>query len=99
MTKYYLTNKAVDDLTKIWNYTFDQLSEQQADNYYQMLIENFGEIANNPKLGKNYNEIIPTLFGLRATKHIIFYRKISTNEIEITRILHENMDLKNRILK
>ena len=50
MAKYYLTNKAVDDLTKIWNYTFDQLSEQQADKYYQMLIEN----------GQN-NQFLPNL--------------------------------------
>jgi toxin ParE1/3/4 len=97
MAKYFLTNKAVDDLTEIWNYTFEEWSEQQADNYYQMLIDNCKEIAQNPKLGKNYDGIMTTLFGLKATRHIIFYRKLSTNEIEITRILHERMDLKSRI--
>jgi len=45
MTKYYLTNKAVDDLTKIWNDTFKTWSEQQADNYYQMLIRSCEEIG------------------------------------------------------
>jgi toxin ParE1/3/4 len=50
----------------------------------------------NHDLGKNYDGIIPALFGLRATRHIIFYRKINPNEVEITRILHESMDLKNR---
>ena len=99
MTKYYLTNKAVDDLTKIWNYTFEKWSEQQADKYYQILIRNCEEIASNLELGKNYNGIAPTLYGLRATKHIIFYRIISEFEVEITRILHESMDLRNRILE
>ena len=99
MNKYYLTNKAVDDLTKIWNYTYEKWSEQQADKYYQMLIRNCEEIANNFELGKNYNGIAPTLYGLRATKHIIFYRKISEVEVEISRILHESMDLRNRILE
>lgn len=97
MAKYHLTNKAVEDLTNIWNYTFDEWSEQQADKYYQTLIDSCKEIAANPDLGKNYDGIIPNLFGLRANKHIIFYRKISANEVEITRILHERMDLKNRI--
>jgi toxin ParE1/3/4 len=97
MAKYFLTNKAVDDLTEIWNYTFEEWSEQQADKYYQMLIDNCNEIAQNPKLGKNYDGIMKTLFGLKATRHIIFYRKLSTNEIEITRILHERIDLKSRI--
>jgi toxin ParE1/3/4 len=31
MAKYELTNKAVEDLTKIWEYTIDKWSEQQAD--------------------------------------------------------------------
>jgi toxin ParE1/3/4 len=49
MAKYNLTKKAVDDLAQIWYYTFDRWSENQADKYYQMLINNFDEIANNPR--------------------------------------------------
>lgn len=99
MTKYYLTNKAVNDLTRIWNYTFEQWSEQQADNYYQMLIDCFGKIAKEPERGKNYEGLTPKLYGFKAGKHIIFYRQIKKNKIEITRILHESMDLKNRIIE
>lgn len=97
MAKFYLTNKAVVDLANIWNYTFEQWSEQQADKYYQVLIETCGEIANNPGIGKNYNSIMNSLLGFKVNKHIIFYRIISLEQIEITRILHEMMDLRNRI--
>jgi toxin ParE1/3/4 len=97
MAKYYLTKKAVEDLTEIWNYTFDQWSEKQADIYYQILLANFLEIADDPNLGKNYDEITTDVFGLKINRHIIFYRKIQEKEIEITRILHGRMDLKNRI--
>lgn len=97
MAKYYLTNKAVEDLSEIWNYTFEQWSEQQADKYYQMLIDNCKEIADNPDLGKSYDGITPSLLGLKTNRHIIFYRKIAIDKVEITRILHEIMDLKNRI--
>lgn len=97
MAKYTLTNKAVEDLSDIWNYTFERWSEQQADFYYQMLLENCREISDKPDIGKNYEGIIIQLFGLRAGSHIIFYRKLNQNEVEITRILHEQMDLKNRI--
>ena len=99
MPKYYLTNKAVDDLTKIWNYTYEEWSEQQADKYYQSLISHCEEISKNQKIGKNYTGITSSLFGLRATKHIIFYRVLSSSEVEITRILHERMDLKRRIME
>jgi toxin ParE1/3/4 len=34
MAKYKLTTKAVDDLARIWNYTFDKWSGYQADKYY-----------------------------------------------------------------
>ncbi|NQU55344.1 MAG: type II toxin-antitoxin system RelE/ParE family toxin [Bacteroidetes bacterium] len=99
MAKYRLTNKAVEDLAKIWEYTFEQWSEQQADNYYKLLISNCQEIAKNPTIGKNYEGIISNLLGLKTNKHIIFYRINLKNEIEITRILHGRMDLKNQILE
>ena len=61
MAKYKLTNKAVEDLTKIWDYTFEVWSEKQANKYYEMLIWNCQEIADNPNLGKKYNEITQNL--------------------------------------
>ena len=62
-----------------------------------MLLDNCKELATNPHLGKMYTTVTNNLFGLKAGKHIIFYRKIEDSVIEITRILHEQMDLKNRI--
>jgi toxin ParE1/3/4 len=97
MHKFRFTNKAVEDLTTIWDYTFDNWSESQADIYYLLLIENCKEIANNSEVGKNYTGISKNLKGLRAGRHIIFYRKIEENDVEIIRILHEQMDLKHRI--
>jgi toxin ParE1/3/4 len=97
MATFKLTNKAVEDLTRIWNYTFNKWSEKQADKYYESLISGFQEIANNPDLGKNYPDIKKELFGFKANRHIIFYRKSLEKPIEITRILHERMDLKNKL--
>jgi toxin ParE1/3/4 len=97
MAKYNLTNKAVEDLTIIWEYTFDKWSEKQADKYYELLLDSCQDIANNPDLGKNYSGVKNELFGLKTNRHIIFYRKLANEPIEITRILHERMDLKNRI--
>ncbi len=99
MAKYELTNKAVADLSKIWDYTFEVWSEKQADKYYEILISNFQEIANKPSLGNNYDGITLNLLGIKANRHIIFYRTINENYVEITRILHERMDLKKRILE
>lgn len=99
MAKIILRQEAIDDLNDIWEYTYEEWSENQADKYYEMLKYSCSEIGENPDLGKNYEGISKNLFGLRSGKHIIFYQQISTNEIEIIRILHERMDLKNRIIK
>jgi toxin ParE1/3/4 len=97
MAKYELTNKAVEDLSKIWDYTFKVWSENQADKYYFELIKDCKVLAENQNLAKNYTEINEDIYGYKSGQHIIFFRIISENEIEITRFLHSRMDLKNRI--
>ncbi len=97
MAEYKLTNKAVEDLSKIWDYTFGVWSEKQADKYYGELLSYCEEIAENPDLGKNYEGISKQLLGLKTNRHIIFYRTLEQEYVETTRILHERMDLKKRI--
>ncbi len=52
MVKYIFTNKAVKDLSDIWNFTYENWSEKQADKYYQMLIDNCRKISESPNIGK-----------------------------------------------
>ncbi|WP_158840211.1 type II toxin-antitoxin system RelE/ParE family toxin [Polaribacter sp. L3A8] len=77
MTQYKLTNKAVADLSKIWEYTFEVWSENQANKYYNDLIVYCDEIAKNPDFGKNYEGISKLLLGIKANRHIIFYRTLN----------------------
>lgn len=97
MARYILTNKAVEDLSNIWNYTYEIWSENQADKYYQLIIETCQEIAKSPTIGRSYEEISKKILGLRVGKHVIFYRELKLKEIEIVRVLHERMDLKNKL--
>ncbi len=97
MARYKFTNKAVDDLTNIWNYTLSKWSEDQADIYYEMLIRTCEEVAEKPDLGRDYSIITEFLLGIKSGRHIIFYQKRAEDQIEIVRILHEQMDLKSRL--
>ncbi|TPG31818.1 type II toxin-antitoxin system RelE/ParE family toxin [Flavobacterium pectinovorum] len=99
MAKYHLTKKAVLDLNEIWNYTYEEWSESQADKYYMLLLDSCQEIAENPNLGKKYNIVINGLLGYKSNEHILFYQILVNNEIEIIRILHGRMDLKNKLQK
>ncbi len=97
MAKYVLTNKAVEDLTRIWDYTYEVWSENQEDKYYELIIAAFEEIAENPALGKSYAALSKEIFGFKVGKHIVFYRLQKPKEVEILRVLHARMDLKNRL--
>jgi len=97
MAKYFLTNKAVEDLSEVWEYTYEVWSESQADKYYELLTNSFSEIVQNPAIGKNYEEIDSAILGLRVGKYIVFYRAVKSSDIEIVRILHQRMDLKSRM--
>lgn len=97
MAKHSLTNKAVEDLSKIWKYTYKAWSETQADKYYELLTGSFQEIVRNPKIGKGYDEIDSTILGLHVGKHIVFYKVTQSGDIEIIRILNQRIDLKTRM--
>ncbi len=97
MAKVILRQEAIDDLNHMWDYTFEKWSEKQADKYYTIIKMACNWIGENPDIGKEYEGISENLLGLKAEKHIIFYRQISSDIIEIIRILHERMDLKNRL--
>ncbi len=97
MASYTLTKKAVLDLSSIWDYTVDTWSESQADKYYFMLLDTCQDLADGKVSGKNYPEINAEILGFRIGQHILFYRKLSRDNVEITRILHTQIDLKNRI--
>jgi toxin ParE1/3/4 len=97
MANVFLRQAAIDDLNSIWEYTVGEWSEEQADKYYASLKFACIQLGENPDLGKEYQEIKSNLFGLRTGKHIIFYQIVNEQEVEIIRILHERMDLTNRL--
>ena len=97
MAKFYFSNRATEDLISIWDYTVEEWSENQAEKYYNLIMASCADLANNPELGKSYELLSNDIFGYRCGQHIIFFRQLSKNEIEIERILHGMMDLKNKI--
>ena len=97
MGKLRYSIKAVEDLSSIWSYTVETWSEKQADTYYSTLISSCELIATDPlHVGRNYEHIVPYLRGYKVGKHIIFYM-LKDDAVLIVRILHEQMDLRNRL--
>lgn len=97
MLKFYLSNKAVEDLNEIWDYTVKTWSENQAEIYYSLLMDSCQELANKPSQGKSYDVVEKNVLGFKTVEHIIFYQIVSLKEIEVVRILHGMIDMKNHL--
>lgn len=83
MAKLLFRQKAIDDITDIWDYTTKKWSEDQADKYYEMIKTTCKDIANESVIGRSYHEINIGLLGYRVGKHIIFCQNVSNDEIEV----------------
>ena len=60
MARFDITQETTEALYKIWEYTVNALSEEQADKYYSELISSFEAISAAPfNVGKSFDEIIP----------------------------------------
>ena len=95
-TSYVISEKALGDLEDIWSFTASKWSVDQADRYYNLIIDEIDYICKNITSGKSMAHVRE---GYRATKvksHLIFY-KIADDIVQIVRILHERMDVNNRI--
>jgi hypothetical protein len=62
--------------------------------YYGLLIDSCQKLAAKPTLGKSYEVIEQHVLGFKIGQHLIFYRIVAAQEIEVILILHAMMDLK-----
>ena len=97
MSKFRFTNRAVSDLTSIWNHTERTWSAQQAERYYNILMNACGSLTEpSPDIYRHYDDIMPGLLGLKTGRHIIFHTISENGGVTIIRILHERMDVRQR---
>jgi toxin ParE1/3/4 len=96
-TPYRISEKALEDLEDIWLYTFKTWSQEQADRYYNLLINEFEYSASNFDYGRAADHIKQGYRTSKIKSHLIFYQKSDDGVIEIIRVLHENMNVENRL--
>ena len=96
--KFKISKEALNDLEKIWLYTFETWSLEQADRYYNLLLDEMEYLTVNPKSGKDYSQVRKGYFCSRVKSHFIFYRiNLKDNELEIIRVLHQQMEIESRL--
>lgn len=95
--KYRISKQAIDDINDIWNYTLHKWSKEQADRYYNLIIEEIEFVANNFSVGKLAEQTRKNYSVTKVKSHLLFYRKTTDKTVEIVRILHQRMDIKKRL--
>lgn len=95
---FKISKEAQFDLENIWLYTFETWSKEQADRYFNLIFEEIEYLTLNPTSGKDYSHIRKGYYCSKVKSHFIFYRiNLKENAIEIIRILHQQMDIENRL--
>ena len=95
--RYSISEKANQDIESIWLYTFENWSLEQADRYYNLILDEIEFISENFESGKSVDHIRKGYKSSIVKSHIIFYKKSRRNLVEIIRVLHQKMDIENRI--
>ncbi len=95
--KYRISKQAIIDLNDIWIYTLKKWSKEQADRYYDLIIGEIEYITDNFSIGKSAEQTRKNYRVTKVKSHLIFYRKMENDIVEIVRILHQRMDIKKRL--
>jgi len=96
--KYIISQQANQDLENIWLYTFENWSVEQADRYSELILDEIEYISINPDSGMDFSSIRKGYYRSRIKSHFIFYRiNKKNNVVEIIRILHQRMNIENRL--
>ena len=93
---YVISKKAISDLEEIWLYTVEKWSVDQADRYYNLIFDEIYFICKDINSGKSMEHVRKGYRASKVKSHLIFYR-VQNNIVEVIRILHERMDIANRL--
>lgn len=97
MAEYIISEKALEDLNGLWIYTAENWSIEQANRYYDLIVDEIEFIAENFETTKDYGSVRKDYRYSKVKSHLVFCKIFENKQMEVVRILHERMDIKNRI--
>jgi|GEM_PF-338913 len=73
MASFSLRALARDDLEVIWDYTVEQWGVEQAERYLNILFTCFEDLAANPLLGRQRDDVKPGYQSFSQGRQVVFY--------------------------
>ena len=90
-----ISSEAFLDLEKIWLYTLEKWSKEQADRYYKLIIDEFEFLRSNYNTGKSAEQIRSGYRVSFVKSHLVFYKIKNQQKLEIIRILHQSVNIED----
>ena len=97
--RFQLTNRAKADLKTIAGFTQRKWGQPQRKMYLKQFDDAFYLLAESPEIGTDCSYIKSGYRKFPVASHMIFYRAISDELIEIVRILHKRMDARAHFIQ
>ena len=72
MSTYILSEQALDDINKIWIYTAENWSIEQADRYYNLIFDEIEYIVANFEMARDFENIRKNYKYSKVKSHYIF---------------------------
>lgn len=83
---------------EIWGYTCETWGIEQADSYVDQLYAAFRRLPEQKSIWRLFDrKKLPGLQYVRYRHHYIFFSQFSADTLAIISVLHENMDLPERL--
>jgi toxin ParE1/3/4 len=83
---------AIADLEDIARFTEARWGGEQKRRYLSAMQTAFQRLRDNPRLGRNRQDVHPGYHSVFVGRHVVFYR-FTNDECEIVRIIHDRMDV------
>ena len=85
-------------IVEIWHYTDKTWGEKQADAYVRGLYEAIEKAADDKYAWRKVeHKEVTGIFFVRYKHHYVFFRELSKGVLGIVNVLHERMDIPNRL--
>ena len=79
MPNYITSQEAIDDINNIWIYTAENWSTEQADRYYNLILDEIEYIADNFETARDFSKVRKNYRYSKIKSHLIFFKKLKTN--------------------
>ena len=97
MRRVILSPKAKVDLSQVWDYTYAEWGEEQAEKYIRDLWATMEEQSHDLTKSVDISDVRKGYRKARSGSYVIFFKVTKGGALDVVRILHQKMDFERHL--